>query len=182
MKMNTRSRLVATAAGMLTVGIILVALPASASETPITLTVTGGALMISAPTGSVSLGSQASSGSATNVSNTLGSVQVRDARSGETGWVASVGSTAFAPALDATAIPDSAVGYAVGNLTASTGTATFTRGTDASLASLGSVLPVLTATDVNLDNSATWNPTINLAVPADIAAGTYIATISHSVL
>lgn len=30
-------------------------------------------------------------------------------------------------------------------------------------------------------NSATWNPTLSVAVPAAAVAGTYAATITHSV-
>jgi len=34
----------------------------------------------------------------------------------------------------------------------------------------------------SIDNSATWNPTIHVAVPGGTAAGTYTATITHSVV
>jgi hypothetical protein len=39
------------------------------------------------------------------------------------------------------------------------------------------VLTVFTETD----NSAAWNPTLSVAVPAAAVAGTYAATITHSV-
>jgi hypothetical protein len=59
------------------------------------------------------------------------------------------------------------------------GTATYTANNPASLAG---VAPVVTATGITGDNSATWNPTINVAVPGGTAAGTYSATITHSLV
>ncbi len=44
------------------------------------------------------------------------------------------------------------------------------------------VAPVVTATGITGDNSATWNPTINVFVSGGHAAGTYTGTITHSVL
>jgi hypothetical protein len=44
------------------------------------------------------------------------------------------------------------------------------------------VAPAVTATGITGDNSATWNPTINVAVPGGMAAGVYSATITHSVV
>ena len=43
-------------------------------------------------------------------------------------------------------------------------------------------LAAVTATGITGDNSATWNPTINVAVPGGMAAGVYSATITHSVV
>jgi hypothetical protein len=40
----------------------------------------------------------------------------------------------------------------------------------------------VTATGITGDNSATWNPTITIAVPGGMAAGIYSATITHSVV
>ena len=59
------------------------------------------------------------------------------------------------------------------------GTATFTANNPNNLTG---VSPVVTATGITGDNSATWNPTINVAVPGGMAAGTYSATITHSVV
>ncbi len=42
--------------------------------------------------------------------------------------------------------------------------------------------PVVTATGITGDNSATWNPTITVTVPGGTVAGTYSAVITHSVL
>jgi len=43
-------------------------------------------------------------------------------------------------------------------------------------------IAAVTATGITGDNSATWNPTINVAVPGGMAAGVYSATITHSVV
>jgi len=91
--------------------------------------------------------------------------------------VASAISTAFTPS-SGPAIPASAVGYTAGVIT-KVGTATFTANNPNNLTG---VSPVVTATGITGDNSATWNPTINVAVPGGMAAGTYSATITHSVV
>jgi len=154
-------------------------LPASADTTAATVTVTGGALAITAPVDAGSLGSRSNTVGGGTISGPLGQVQVNDARSAAagSGWVASAISTAFTPP-SGPAIPASAVGYTAGVIT-KVGTATFTANNPNNLTG---VSPVVTATGITGDNSATWNPTINVAVPGGMAAGTYSATITHSVV
>lgn len=41
--------------------------------------------------------------------------------------------------------------------------------------------PVQTATNVSGINTATWNPSISVTIPANALAGTYSSTITHSV-
>jgi hypothetical protein len=143
--MRTRSLLVVSAAGMLTLGM---ALPASAApgQSTATVTVTGGALSITVPTDAGSLGTLVNTVAGGTISGPLGQVQVNDARSAAAGWVASVIYTANNP----------------GNLTGAS--------------------PAVTATGITGDNSATWNPTINVAVPGGTVAAVYSATITHSVV
>lgn len=86
-------------------------------------------------------------------------------------------STAFTPPSGPT-IAASAVGYTAGAI-AKTGTATFTANDPGNLT--GAVAAV-TATGITGDNSATWNPTINVAVPGGTIANVYSATITHSVV
>ena len=156
-----------------------VALPAVASTTTATVEVTGGSLSISAPADAGSLGTTANTVEGTTISGELGEVQVNDARSAAagSGWVASVISTAFTPPSGPT-IAASAVGYTVGPIV-QVGTATYTANDPADLTGVN---PAVTATDITGDNSATWTPTINVAVPGGMAAGVYTATITHSVL
>ena len=158
--------------------VLSAAVPAFA-VTPATITITGGTLEISAPTASVNLGTLVNTVGGGTVSGQLGMVQVSDARSAAagSGWVASAISSAFTPATG-TAIAASAVGYAAGPIT-KVGTAVYTANDPDDLTA---VTPAVTASGITGDNSATWNPTINVAVPGGTAAGVYSATITHSVL
>lgn len=156
-----------------------IAAPASAVPTSATVTVTGGSLSITVPTSAGNLGTRANTVSGGVISGPLGSVQVNDARSAAagSGWVASVISTAFTPPAGPT-IGAAAVGYTAGAIT-QVGTATFTANDPPDLTG---VVPAVTATGITGDNSATWNPTINVTVGGGKAAGVYSATITHSVL
>ncbi len=174
--MRTRSLFVAAAAGLLSLGI---AMPAFADTTTASVTVTGGSLTISAPAAAGSLGSISNSVSGGTISGALGQVQVNDARSAAagSGWVASVISTAFTPSAGPT-IAASAVSYTAGPIT-KTGTATYTANNPGNLTGASAAV---TATGITGDNSATWNPTINVAVAGGTIATTYSAIITHSVV
>jgi hypothetical protein len=176
--MKARPFLVAVAAGILALGI---ALPVSAApgESAAKVTITGGFLSITVPADAGSLGSRANTVGGGTISGSLGQVVVTDARSAAAGstWIASVISTAFTPTSGPT-IPASAVGYTVGAIT-KVGTATYTAGDPVSLEGVSAAV---TATGITGDNSATWNPTINVAVPGGTIAGTYSGTITHSVV
>jgi hypothetical protein len=178
--MRTRSLLLVTATGLLTLGI---AMPTAAvglpGESSATITVTGGALSITVSPAAGSLGSRANSVLGGTISGLLGPVQVNDARSAAagSGWVASAISTAFTPP-SGPAIAASAVGYTAGAVV-KVGTATYTANDPGNLTG---VAPVVTATGITGDNSATWNPTITVTVPGGMAAGVYSATITHSVV
>lgn len=174
--MSTRTLLAAIAAGTL---MLVTAGPASAVTSTASVEVLGGALTITAPTAAGSLGSRANTVAGGIISGSLGQVQVNDARSAAagSGWVASAISTAFSPPAGP-AIPASAVSYTAGTI-AKVGTATYAAGDPSDLTG---VAPVVTATAITGDNSATWNPTINVAVPGGMAAAVYSATITHSVV
>jgi hypothetical protein len=176
--MNARPFLVAVAAAILAVGI---AIPASAApgESAANVTITGGFLSISVPANAGSLGSIVNTVGGGTISGALGQVVVTDARSAAAGstWVASVISTAFTPVSGPT-IPASRVGYTAGTIT-KVGTATYTANDPTNLTGAS---PAVTATGITGDNSATWNPTINVAVPGGTIAGTYSGTITHSVV
>src|ERR1700729_1284329 len=136
----------------------------SAGPTTTTFTVTNGALTITTPD-SVNLGSGAPG---TTIGPTaLGTVTVNDNRaSASASWSATVSSTDFTsgsqtiPATDAT--------YTTGTVTP-TGTITITP----PLALTGAAQPVVTGSAGSGDNSAAWDPTIAIAVPAAAVAGLY---------
>lgn len=160
---------------------LLLAIPSAAPAAPTTatVTVTGGALSITVPTDAGSLGTRANSVLGGTISGPLGIVEVSDARSAAAGagWIASVISTAFTPAAGPT-IGAASVGYSAGPIT-KVGTATYLANDPSDLTA---DVPAVTATAITGDNSATWNPTINIFVGGGKAAGTYSGTITHSVL
>ena len=163
----------------LTVAFALAALamtgtPASAA-TPMSFTLTAGALSITAPTLSVALGSEVSSTTATSISGTIGVVTVTDQRGGVTTWTTSAIATAFTP-LSGPADPASNVSYAAGTITdSSTVEATGVAAND-----LTGVSTVVTGASTGI-STASWNPTITVVVPANFAPGVYTATITLSV-
>jgi hypothetical protein len=149
--------------------------PSAMATTPATFTLTAGALSISAPTASVSLGSQVAATTATTMAGALGVVTVTDQRGGTTSWTASVISTAFTPP-SGPADPASNVSYTPGVTTDSANVvATAAPATD-----LTGVSPIVTGASTGISTSS-WNPTISVVVPADFAPGVYSATITHSV-
>ena len=153
---------------------VATALPAAAITTA-TFTLTAGALSITAPTGTVSLGSQVAATSSTTITGSLGVVTVSDQRGGPTTWTASVISTAFTPS-GGTADPASNVSYAAGVITASA----LVVATAVAAPDLTGVSTVVTGTSTGI-STASWDPTISVIVPANFAPGVYVATITHSV-
>jgi hypothetical protein len=176
--MRMRRLLLATAAGLLTLTIASPAWADSGVSTA-TVTVTTGSLLISVPTDAGNLGTRANTVLGGTISGTLGQVQVSDARGAVagSGWVTSVISSAFTPPTG-TAIAASAVSYTAGTIT-KVGTATYTADDPGALTGVSAAV---TATGITGDNSATWNPTIHVAVPGGMAAAIYSATITHSVV
>ena len=177
--MRTRCLLVAAAGGMLTLGMAVPASAATSGVSTATITVQGGFLSITVPPDAGNLGSRINTVAGGTISGPLGQVQVSDARSpaAGSGWVTSVIASAFTPPAGP-AIAASAVSYTAGPIT-KVGTATYTANDPANLTG---VSPAVTATGITGDNSATWNPTISVAVPGGMAANPYAATITHSVL
>jgi hypothetical protein len=149
------------------------ALPAGGATTA-TFTLTAGGLSISAPSGTVSLGSQSVSSSPSTISGPLGVVTVSDQRGGVTTWTASVIATAFTPP-SGPADPASNVSYAAGTVTTTNVVATAVPAPN-----LTGVSTVVTGASTGV-SSASWNPTISVIVPANFAPGVYSATITHSV-
>ena len=177
---KTRNGLLAVAsAGMLTLGIAVPAAAGTSGGTAATVTLVGGALSITLQANAGNLGSLTNTVTGGTIAGPLGVVQVSDARSAAagSGWVASVISTAFTPPAGPT-IAASAVSYTAGTIT-KVGTATYTANDPGDLTGVSAAV---TATGITGDNSATWNPTIHVAVPGGTAAGVYSGTVTHSVV
>jgi hypothetical protein len=158
-------------------------LPASAAGTITTFILAVGSLSISAPASS-GLGTGSTGGG--TLSAQLGTVTVTDTRGALLGaWTASVSSTDFTTG-GATAnetVAKGQVTYWSGIATASAGTAVFAPG-QALAANAQDVSISRTAFSATLivgNNSASWNPTVTVNVPAAAVAGTYSGTITHSV-
>jgi large repetitive protein len=142
-----------------------------------TVTIVGGALSITAPA-STSLGSADPGGT---ISAGLGTVQVTDDRGFGASWTATVSATAFITGngTPPEIIPVGDASYGISGFTQTTGSATFSA---VPLTNL-SVAPqaVVTAANVAGNTTASWDPLIDVHVPASAVAGTYTATITHSV-
>jgi hypothetical protein len=114
-------------------------------------------------------------------SGSLGIVQVTDERAGVAGWTATTSATDFTTGGGTTAetIPAPDARYLISGFTSTTGSATFTPTPVTDLS--GTAQPVVTATNVDGDNTAAWNPVIQVSVPSGAVGGTYSAIITHSV-
>lgn len=189
--MFTRNRLAIPLVGAAGLA-MLWALPAHAATcsistacaTTLTLTVTAGVLSISVPDGPVSVGSAAPGATA---SGQLGAVTVSDLRAAlSASWVTSVSATSMTTGAATTAetIPNTAVSYWSGAATATTGTGTFTPG-QAAVGNAETMSASRTAFGLSAgtgNNTAAWNPTLRIAIPAQAVVGTYTGTVNHSVV
>jgi hypothetical protein len=145
------------------------------------ITIAGGLLAITAPA-STALPS-AAPGATTSAQ--LGTVTVTDQRGiASASWTATVTGTAFVTGggTPSETIPLTQVTYWSGPATATSGTGTFTPGEPAAANAVNLTAPrtAFSLTSGSTVNSASWNPTLSVSVPAAAVAGTYTATITHS--
>ena len=175
--MNLSRLISAVAAGLV---VLAIAAPATAApaSTPATVTVTGGVLSIAVSTDPVTLGSRSAADGEGSVSGLLGQVTVTDKRGGSGEWTASVVATRFTSRASTT-LRDAVVGYRPGKIT-TTGTVTVEAHHPSDLAP-GAAAAVVAGTDVDGVNTATWNPTVTVDIPAGVAPSAYTATFTHSV-
>ncbi len=80
-------------------------------------------------------------------------------------------------------IPLTQITYWSGPATATTGTGTFTPGQASAVTAVSLTAPrtAFSLTSGTSVTSASWNPTLAVSAPATAVAGTYTATITHSV-
>jgi hypothetical protein len=141
-----------------------------------------GGLSITVPT-PVALGATAP-GSTLSVH--IGSVTVSDQRGlANASWTATVSATDLITGAGTTAetIAKSLESYWSGPATSTTGVGTFTPGqvNAANAQPLSTPRTAFTLTAGTGSNSANWNPTLVVQVPAQAVKGTYAATLTHSV-
>jgi hypothetical protein len=145
-------------------------------DTTVTFAVTSGLLTMTAPA-TADLGSGPPG---TTITGALGTTAVTDDRASLTAaWTATASSTAYTTgtATPAETIPAADVRYSPGAIT-TTGTITATGFT---ITLSGAPQPVVTGTAGVGDNSASWDPTLAVAVPAAAVVGTYTGTLTQSV-
>lgn len=152
--------------------------PATADDTATTFEVASGGLAITVPA-SADLGSTSAPGT---ISASLGQVTVDDTRGALLGaYTASVSSTDFTTgaATSAETVAAANVAYTGGVVTPA-GTVVCTS---LLIAAPLSAAPqsAMDATGATGTNSCTWNPTIDVTLPAAAVAGVYAGTITHSV-
>lgn len=142
-----------------------------------------GALSISVPSSvQLSAGTATDAGSLTAQ---LGSISVIDQRGALlSGWTASVTSGDFTTggATSNETIAKANVSYWSGAATATTGTGVFTPGQATSLlaTTMSTSRTAFAATVTVGNNSAAWDPTMIVTIPAQAVVGTYSGTITHS--
>jgi hypothetical protein len=181
-----RNTLAAGLSAVAVVGAILSPAAASAAtptpgagsdpDTTITFTVTSGLLTITAPL-SADLGSGAPG---TTITGAVGTTAVTDDRALLTAsWTAVASCTNFTTgtATPNETIPATDATYTPGLIT-TTGTITATPHT---ITLSGTPQPVVVGTNGVGDNTATWDPTIAVAVPAQAVTGLYTGTLTQSV-
>jgi len=174
---------------LLGAALLLVTLPVAAGAattgtTTTTFTLNGGALSITAPGTTVNLGS-ASVGAGT-ITAQLGTVSVNDARGLLNGsWTSTVSSSHFTTGGGTAneTINGTAVSYWSGAATASSGLGTLLGSQLTSLLAvvINSAQTAFTGGSLIGNNSASWNPTLVIAIPAAAVVGTYTGTVTHTV-
>lgn len=184
--MRTRRALTVTAAAA--AAIALAATPAAAQDTGDTTTtfdVDAGTLDITVPA-TADLGN---GDAGTTITGQLGVVTVDDTRgAADASWEAEVEATEFTTGAgtDPSEIVAAAdIDYWSGPATATTGNGTFTpaQPTSGDAEPLSDTTPItaFTHTGGTGNNSASWNPTLDVNVPLANIAGTYTGTVTHSV-
>ena len=164
------------------------------ADTPVTFTVsTTGVLAITAPTTTQDLGSThpgvvtGTTGAPVGSAGNFGTVTVTDNRGvNPASWTATVSSTSFTNTVtSADVIPVADATYLTGTVsptvtTPANSTATSIHGTSP-LTLTGAAVSVVTESNFDGDNAATWTPEIDVAVPATAVVGIYDGTVTHSV-
>jgi hypothetical protein len=149
---------------------------ATTVDTTLTFTEGTGAIAITAPVSSTLLPPLSPSGTDQTVSAAIGPVTVTDNQGNDAGWVATASATDFTSGTATITISHAT--YTTPAAT-TTGTSTVSATTLGPLSSTPAA--VQTATGVSGSNTATWDPTITLTVPAGTVSGTYTSTLTHSV-
>ena len=169
--------------------LVLVAFPGLASAattgtTTTTFTLTGGSISITVPGTTVNLGSV--SVAAGSITGQLGTVSVNDGRGLLNGsWTSTVSSSHFTTGGQTAAetINGTSVSYWSGAATATSGVGTLVGSqlTSGAAVVINAAQTAFTGGSLIGNNSASWNPTLVIAIPAAAVVGTYTGTVTHTV-
>lgn len=178
--MRNRTAIFSSAIVLSAFGVVAFAAPANA-DTPVTVAVAAaGGLAISAPTTPIAATGLTASAEEQFMEIGLGSVTVTDGLGGIAGWSASVTASDFVDDDESrvNSIPLTGAATYSAVQTAVTGdvAVVYDESTD-----LNSVVEIAVAIASGV-NSATWNPTLTVTVPAGTLAGDYTSSVVHSVL
>jgi hypothetical protein len=147
---------------------------AAPGDTDTTFTLTGGSLEVTTM-GSRTLDAGAPGDA--SVSGSLGPVSISDTRGSTAGWVLSAKSTTF---TDGAGSDATGVSYASGAATGKTGIVTPTTAGLTSI--MGAVeVPVAAGTAASGNNTASFDPTLTVHLPASALAGDYEGIVTTSV-
>jgi hypothetical protein len=172
-------KLIHTLGSLAVAGIVIAVLPAGAAmaadtgDTVATFTLNGGSLDLTVE-GDAALSDGAAG--AASVTGSLGALGISDNRGISLGWVVSAASSTF---VDGAGSVSTGVSYDSGFATASTGMVTPTT---EGLTSITEVAPVAAGTLASGNNTASFTPTLTVALPASALAGDYSGTVTTSVL
>jgi hypothetical protein len=158
------------------------AFAATVGSTPVTFSVTAGGLAITVPA-SANLGAGSPG---TLLPAPLGVVQVVDQRALlNASWTTTVSGTNFTTgtATAAETVTTAFVDYWSGPAITNAGNGTFTPGqaTAAQEQNLTTARVAFSMTAGTGNTSASWNPTVEVEIPAGAVFGTYNGTVTHSV-
>jgi hypothetical protein len=174
MRSFSRVSLAAAASAVLVGSLALPATAADNTTTTTTVVIDSGSIAVSAP-GAASLSALTPGGTA---GANINGVQVSDNRAGTEGWAVSVVLSDFTGNLTTDVIPAANASYTPSNAAVS-GNALIGKAT---AADLSVPTTVQSATNVNGNNTATWDALVQVTAPSDALADTYTATLTHSVL
>ena len=153
---------------------------AQAGTTNTTFTVSGGALSITVPGTTASLGTAGTGGS---TSASLGTVAVTDVRGALAAtWTSLVSASNFTGTSHSQVIAVGQATYLPGLTTASSGIpGTFVPG-NANVAFALSTAGATAYTGASVgSNSASWDPTLTVSIPTTAVADIYTGTVTHTV-
>lgn len=139
----------------------------------------GGTLSISVPSAK-NLGSGSAGG---KISVQLGGVTATDNRGqAGLGWTVQASSTGVSNTTTPAAAPITTTTYTSGPATSTTGTAVFLPGQTTTPSTLSfTAVTAFSASATGGNNSAIWDPTIVVNLPAQAITGSYTGTITHSI-